>query len=181
MIYDEVWEALKQLDENAYFNPEGLISHDKHRPRLNARNSQEYNEITNEITSSPATYIQGDLGETVQGYITQGGIRVKFKQYGDSYIIGAYSGDAVTGTAITCYIKKLKNILQDADPYRFYRKSNKNDDYRYRCDLDGKFRGLKYFNGHPELHEDTSEDRIKEIKKKLYKREKLGRFNTDKE
>lgn len=177
-----IWETLRQIDEEAFFDPLDLDGHySKHKSKIDVESDEEYNELTHELTSSPAAYIQGDLEKTVQGYVTQNGIKVKFKKYKNTYILSAYSGDAVDGRAVTCYLKNLKNILQDADPYRFYKRGIKDADYRYRCDLDGRFQGLRFFNEHAEYHKDTPPEKIKEIKRRLYKRERLRTFNTDKE
>ena len=52
-------------------------------------------------------------------------------------------------------------------------------DYRYKCDLDGGFEGLKFFGKHPEYHPDIPTDRAEEIKDRVLKGEKPGNFNTD--
>ncbi len=182
MIDSKIWEELKRLDELATFSPDNLEDHRKHEPEYGLENDEQYQEFTDILTKYPVVPIgKGDIMD-VQGYIAQSGARVKFVQIkNDIYALAAYKGNVKGQTALTNYPKKLSNILKDADPYAFYRQNEKEDDYRYRSDLNGRFEGLKFFDVHPEYHRGTPEEKIREIRRRLYKREKLGRFNTDKE
>ncbi len=182
MIDSKIWEELKRLNELATFSPDNLGDHRKHEPEYGLENDKQYQEFTDTLTKYPAVPIgKGDITD-IQGYVAQSGARVKFVQIrNDIYALAAYKGKINGQTALTNYPKKLFNILKDADPYAFYMQSEKEDDYRYRSDLDGRFEGLKFFDIHPEYHRGTSEEKIREIRRMLYKREKLGRFNTDKE
>lgn len=193
MIDKNIWSELSKIDEDFALMPDTkkkgeektyLDDHsDRHKDSLGCRDKWEYRECIHALTSFPAIPIQEDTdNHDIMGYKAQDGRKVKFVQFKeDVYIISAYKKDPVTGVALTGYDKRLRNILQDADPYRFYELNNKEGDYRYKCDLDDRFEGLKFFNNHPEYHRNTDPERIKEIRQKLYKREKLDAFNTDRE
>lgn len=182
MIDSKIWEELERLDELATLSPDNLEKHRKHESEYGLDNDEQYQEFTDILTKYPAVPIGKGVITDIQGYIAQSGAKVKFVQIrNDVYALAAYKGRVEGQTAITNYPKKLNNILKDADPYAFYRQSEKGDDYRYRSDLDGRFEGLKFFDNHPEYHRNTSEERIREIRRKLQKREKLGVLNTDKE
>lgn len=77
----------------------------------------------------------------MQGYITQNNRKVKFKKYNSNFEFGVYIGDDITGTAITYFMKPFSQIIKNANPY--IESEDMSD--KYKSDLDGKFRGLKYF------------------------------------
>ncbi len=189
MIDKEIWDKLNKLNEDTYFDRiEGdhqgpnLTAHEFHKVEFGLENKGDYNEVAHAITSQEASPIGENMDWGIVGYINQDGRNVKFARLDDNkYMIGVYVGSPTTGAIITFYTKNLQDILKDADPYNRYSLANKEGDYRYKCDLDKKFEGLKFFNNHPEYHRDTSEERVREIKGKLYKSEKLGNFNTDRE
>lgn len=181
-----VWEELRKLDkvdeyQEALFRDKSLQIHAHYKDEMGIPTDEEYNEVTDILTRYPALPLgQGDIYD-VHGYTNQQGINIKFVQYkGNLYIFSAYKGDPVNGEAKTCHVKRLREIMRIADPYRFYKKgTGKQGDYRYRCDLDGGFEGLKFFDKHPEYHPDIPTDRVEEIKDRVLKGEKLGNFNTD--
>ena len=182
MIDKEIWEELEKLDEFATFPQDKLPGHLKHLRDYNLESVEEYQEFTDLLTKYPAVPIGKGTLVDMQGYIAQDRTNAKFIQMrGDKYALGVYEEPVDGETAITNYPKKLQNILRDADPYRFYRRSIKQSDYRYKSDLDGGFEGLKFFDNHPEYHQDTPEEVIEEIRRRLINGEELGAFNTDEE
>ncbi len=180
MLDKEVWEELERLDEFATFPQDKLSAHLKHLRDYNLESAEEYQEFTDLLTKYPAIPIGKGTVVDMYGYTTQDYTNAKFIQMrADKYALGTYREPVDGETAVTNYPKRLRNILQDADPYRFYRRSIKQGDYRYKSDIDGGFEGLKFFDNHPEYHQDTSEEVINEIRRRLLNGEELGTFNTD--
>ncbi len=188
-MQDSVWEELRKIEEEekssckeAYFNSSRLEKHSHHKSEMGIEDTEEYNEVTHILTSYPALPLgKGEIYD-VQGYLDQRDVGVKFVQYkGKLYILSSYRDDPVTGEALTCHVEPIGAVLRKADPYRFYRKTNKQGDYRYKCDLDGKFEGLKFFDKHSEYHRDTPPERVKEIRRMILAGKPLENFNTDKE
>lgn len=153
---------------------------EKHKNDFDVKTPQEYNEkIVHAFTSHPAEPIGEIKNDVVYGYINQDGVNVKFVNTSDKgSFITAYLKDSITGIALTCYAKPLKNILRDADPYSPYHSKSKEGDYRYKSDLNKELKGLEFFNNHPEYHKNVGKETIKEIKHKIENREKLNNMNT---
>lgn len=152
----------------------------KHKNDFDVKTPQEYNEkIVHVFTSHPAKPIEEIENDVVYGYINQSGSNIKFTNTSDKGgFITAYVRSPITGKALTCYAKPLKNILQDADPYSPYPIKLKDGDYRYKSDLNGDIKGLEFFNNHPEYHKDVDKEVIEEIRHKIENGEKLNKLNT---
>lgn len=152
---------------------------EKHEPIFSYRNEDEYDNAFHEFTMMPAAPIGKPSKNGVNGYRTQSEVNVKYRKSHDNiYEIAVYVGRADIGVGITYYKKSLNSILKDADPYAPYDTNIKQNDYRYKCDLNQKMKGLEYFDSHSEYHQNVDETILEEIKTKLLNGEKLGRLNT---
>lgn len=107
---------------------------------------EEYDRQAHLLTTAIALPITFENENSVQGYITQRGRKVKFKKdtsFPAAYLYASYIGDDVNGTVITLFKTKWDYIISRANPETTILDPRK--DYRYKCDLDGGFRGLNIF------------------------------------
>lgn len=173
MINDNtVWKELdkiSELEEQAKFKDKDKLKahHEKHHILVNGVkiSEEQYNDLCDELTRKDATFLSGRR-DTIQGYICQDGVKVKFKRLpGKNCEFGAYIGDAIEGEAMTYFTKPFVDIIRDSNPYSKYN----NKDYRYKSDLDGKFKGLDVYEK-PLL---TTDKEYIEIRNKILKGEDL--------
>lgn len=120
--------------------------------------------MCDDLTKSKASYLGS--GAKIQGYIRQDGRKVKFRKFNNLYEFGVYIGDDIKGSAITYFLKRKRKIIENSNPFSL---TNEPKD-RYKCDLDGKFRGLDFYEK-PIM---TSESKMKELKTKILNGEKLN-------
>ena len=137
-----VWKELNaiELEEQARFTDETNLEvhHDKHPITINGIRitKEQYNNMCDELTKSQASYVGS--GAPVQGYIRQDGRKVKFKKLNNEYEFGIYVGDDVYGSAVTYFVRPLRKIMEESNPYSIL----SDVDRRYKSDLDGKFNRL---------------------------------------
>ena len=107
---------------------------------------EEYDRQAHLLTSARALPITSENATEIQGYITQRGRKVKFEKdtsFPAAYFYASYIGDDINGTVITLFKTKWNYIVSRANPETIILDPRK--DYRYKCDLDGGFRGLNIF------------------------------------
>lgn len=149
----------KKRMERSHLAPEEEIPFEMPKDMTKAK----YDEGAHQLTRSQAKPVTSFSETDIQGYITQQGRKVKFKKdpkYPQSYFYACYVGEDESGTIITYFKTKWKYIISTADPRKC--PLDPKADYRYKCDLDGKFRGLNAFSGLPS-----------ELKEKIMKGELL--------
>ena len=138
----DIWKELNaiELEEQAKFTDKGnlLAHHEKHPIIIDGVRITEdqYNQMCGELTKARASYIGSDA--PIQGYIRQDGRKVKFRKFNNEYEFGVYAGDEITGSAVTYFIRPLRKIMEESNPYSIL----SDVDRRYKSDLDGKFNGL---------------------------------------
>lgn len=155
------------LEEQAKFTDENNLNthYNKHPILVDGVpiTKEKYNQMCDELTKSKASYIGS--GAAVQGYICQDGRKVKFRKFNDTYEFGVYVGDDTTGDAITYFVKPLKKIVDNSNPFSM----NTDVNQRYKSDLDGKFRSLDSYRAPMYVNE----KKYTELRNKIIKGEPL--------
>lgn len=146
--FKSIWEQLNKLDEQAYFPMKTDLDkirfrshYDRHGRDLELT-PEEYQDLTDALTSYPAVPLGTGKEYDIEGYVSQNQSKVKIVKLTTNLLLAAYTGDSKTGIAKTCYRIENNDFWFKANPYRKY---NKEDDLRYFSDLDGGLQGLKYF------------------------------------
>lgn len=150
--FKEFWRDLEFLSdlEEAYFPMRDEGSREaawdhwyRHNKGENKLNFNEYQEFTNRLTSSAAQPLNRNWEFLdIAGYVSQNGKQVKAIKLRDQVYLAAYVRDPVKGRACTCYDPTETNFWNKINPYQ---ESDKKDDLRYFCDLDGDLTGLRAF------------------------------------
>lgn len=139
---NNIWRELDKIDleEQAKFTDENNLKgyYIKHPIEIDGVliSEEQYNQMCDALTKSKASYI-GSNSE-VQGYIRQDGRKVKFRKFNNKYEFGVYVGDDSDGSAITYFIRTLRSILEESNPYSILIDGNR----KYKSDLNGEFKGL---------------------------------------
>lgn len=169
---NDTWKQLdkiSELEEQAHFSELNKIQHHmrhvvKHEGGKNDElfdtnlTADEYDELAHKLSSASASPL-GSSPNEVQGLIDQAGRKVKFfKLEGSKKEFVIYVGDDLTGTVITYFINDYPQIMTQANPFVRGKLMNK-----YKCDLDGNYRGLSAFI----IPKKMSSDEVEDIRYKI--------------
>lgn len=177
----EDWQTLQQLEEQAKFADRtekqraNLIDHWERRGKPLGLDLEEYQELTDALSTYPAEPLGCGEDYDVFGYVAQCGQKVKItKTSKTGIILVAYFTVGSSEWASTCYPCTEQEFNKQVNPYQ---NMTKDLDTRYYCDLDGDTKGLVYFDPkNLPPNRQLSEDKILLYKSLLERKIKLRSF-----